>query len=140
MAFQGFEFGDLLLPGLPCVLESRVSLLYAQFHSIRSSLQPKQCIALHSTTIHPLGKTLADFLTVIAVVFSIILLECTGKMVTLNSRESEQHFSHFMRSTFLFVLRFTGSNSWHTYAHLFSTANVTYKGVLPIHFMQASSW
>ena len=32
---------------------------------------------------------------------------------------------------------FTGSNSWHTYAYLFSTANVTYKGMLPIHCMQA---
>ena len=35
-------------------------------------------------------------------------------------------------------LRFTGSNSWHTYAYSFITANLTYKGMLPIHCMQAS--
>ena len=37
-------------------------------------------------------------------------------------------------------LRFTGINSWHTYAYLFTTAEVTYKGMLPIHYMQASLW
>ena len=37
-------------------------------------------------------------------------------------------------------LRFTGSNSWHTYALLFITAYVTYKGMLPIHCMLASLW
>ena len=39
-----------------------------------------------------------------------------------------------------YLLRFTGSNSWHTYAYSFITANVTYKGMLPIHCMQASLW
>ena len=38
------------------------------------------------------------------------------------------------------ALRFTGSNSWHTYASLFSSANVTYLGMLPIHCMQAVLW
>ena len=37
-------------------------------------------------------------------------------------------------------LLFTGSNSWHTYALLFITAYVTYRGMLPIHCMQASLW
>ena len=32
-------------------------------------------------------------------------------------------------------LHFTGSNSWHTYALLFITACVTYKGMLHIHCM-----
>ena len=38
------------------------------------------------------------------------------------------------------ALRFTGSNSWHTYAYSFIIAIVTYKGMLPIHCMQASLW
>ena len=40
------------------------------------------------------------------------------------------------------TLRFNGSNRWHTYAYLFSTANVTYmyKVMMPIHCMQASFW
>ena len=37
-------------------------------------------------------------------------------------------------------MSFTGSNSWHTYACLFITANVTYKSMLPIHCMQSSLW
>ena len=44
-----------------------------------------------------------------------------------------------MYETFV-TLRFTGSNSWHTYALLFITAYVTYKGMLPIHCMLASLW
>ena len=40
----------------------------------------------------------------------------------------------------LITLRFTGSNSWHTYAQLFITAYVTYKGMLPIYCMLASLW
>ena len=41
-----------------------------------------------------------------------------------------------------YSLRFTGSNSWHTYALSFITAYVTYmyKGMLPIHCMMASLW
>ena len=35
-------------------------------------------------------------------------------------------------------LPFAGSNSWHTY--LYSTANVTYLVMMPIHCMQASLW
>ena len=38
------------------------------------------------------------------------------------------------------TLRFTGSNSWHTYALLFITAYVTYKCTLPIHCMLALLW
>ena len=37
-------------------------------------------------------------------------------------------------------LRFTGSNSWRTYAYSSSTAHATYTGMLPIHCMQASLW
>lgn len=38
------------------------------------------------------------------------------------------------------ALRFTGSDSWQTYAYLFSTAKVTYLGMLSTHCMQPSLW
>ena len=58
-------------------------------------------------------------------------------MVVVEKRDVSTRICHDPKEL---TLRFTGSNSWHTYAHSFITAYVTYKGMLLIHGMQASLW
>ena len=65
---------------------------------------------------------------------------CTSLRTNLASAELILQKIQDKDSTGAKSLRFTGSNSWHTHACLFSSANVTYLGMLPIHCMQAALW